>query len=102
MSRQPRNLTWILVAIVFLSFLAGLVNSVAPNSILILSGFFLLVGLIAFFTSLFILNNVRRSILISLGLVLFLILRYLGLHELTYIILLVACLTSLELFLRKQ
>lgn len=102
MQSKPHNLTWILIAIVFLSILAAYVNSFSPNSILLLVIFFLLVGAMTFFTSLFFLNNVRRAGLLSLGFSLLLILRYLNLREPIYLILLSASLLSLELLLRNK
>ena len=55
-------------------------------------------GSLAFYISV----HARRTILFTLGLVGFLGLRYAGLREPLYIILLVATLFSLELYLKNQ
>lgn len=101
-SKKSRNIWWIVAGISGLSGLGWFINTFAPNSFIVTLIFFLIV----FFTSvcffLFIFNNVRRAILLSLGVALFFFLRLLNLREPFYLILLLASIISLELYLRKR
>ena len=101
-SRQPRNIWWLIVAMCGLSALAWFVNTYSPNSWQFLFVFFSLVCFTSLFFLFYLLNNVRRSVLVSLGIILYLLLRYLNLRESIYLILLLTSLISLEVFLKKR
>jgi len=100
--KKPRNVWWLVAGIFGLSGLGWFINTFGPNSFVLILLFFLIV----FFTSLcfflFLLNNVRRAILLSLGVSLFFFLRLLNLREPFYIILLVASIVSLDVYFRKR
>ncbi len=100
--RRPRNAWWLLLGLIGISTIAWFVSTYPPEQPLHLVVFFLTMFLSSFFLFLFLLNNVRRSALVSLGVVLFLILRYLKLREPYYVVLLIASLISLEIALRKR
>lgn len=77
-------------------------NSFSPKSIGVLGIFFALLFTTSTSLSLYVLNNVRRSLLIGLGVAIFFLLRLLGLRDFIYPILLIASLASLELFFQKR
>ena len=89
-----------MLGLIGVSGTAWLINTYAPGQPVHLVVFFVAVFVSCFF--LFLLNNVRRSTLVSLGVVLYLILRYLNLRQSYYIVLLIASLASLEIALRKR
>jgi len=91
-----------LLGLIGVSGTAWLINTYAPGQPVHLVVFFVAVFVSCFFLFLFLLNNVRRSTLVSLGVVLYLILRYLNLRQSYYIVLLIASLASLEIALRKR
>ena len=86
--QTERNITWLLAGISGISLLAWLTNSYVPTlwSIII---FFVLLFTTTVTLTFFVLNHVRRSILVTLGITGLLFLR-------------VACLISLELYLNKR
>lgn len=100
--RRPRSIWWLVLGITSFSGFAWFVNSYEPNSWQLFTVFFLLIFVSCFWTLLYLVNNVRRSVLLSLGLTSYLLLRFLNLREPFYLILLIACLTSLELLLHKR
>lgn len=99
---NPRNIWWLVVAICGICVLAWFVNTYPPHSWQLFIVFFSLIFLTSLFLLLYLLNNVRRSLLLSTGLIVYLILQLLNLRELYYPILLLATLLSLELMLRKR
>lgn len=99
---NPRNIWWLIVAICGICVLAWFVNTYPPHSWQLFIVFFTLVFITSLFLLLYLINNVRRSILLSSGLSIFLLLRLLNLRELIYPLLLVASLLSLELLLTKR
>jgi len=102
MRRKPRNVLYLILGITGASVNAWFVNTYEPVSQWVIVLFFFLITSAAFFLLLFALNNVRRAVWGSAALVLFLLLRYLGLRHPGYILLLAATLVSLELSLQKR
>ena len=100
--KHPRSIWWLVLGITSFSVFAWFINSYEPNSWKLFVIFFVLISVSSCWTLLYCLNNVRRAILLSLGLTTYLILRSLNLREPLYLILLLACLTSLELLLTKR
>jgi len=101
--REPqRNITWLLVGISGISGLAWLTNTQNPANPIFLLLFFVILFFTAYSLTFFITNIVRRSLLVSGGVLVFFLLRYLGLREPLYIVLLVASLVSLELSSQKR
>ena len=100
--KRPRSVWWLVLGITSFSVFAWFVNSFEPISASKLALFFILICVSSFWTLLYLFNNVRRSVLLSLGATTYLLLRYLNLREPLYLILLLACLTSLELLLSKK
>ncbi len=94
---------WPLIgAISGLSFLGWFVNTFTPDSFPRLVLFFLIVAATTFYASLFFVKIVRRAAFVTIGVVIILILRLLGLREVWYVLLLIPCLISLEILLRVR
>ena len=102
MRRGKVNLWWLIAGISGLSGLGWFVNTFAPDQQLHRIAFFSIFLVSSFSLMQYILANMRQALLLSLGLTIFLLLRYLGLREMLYPLLLVACLISLELGLRRR
>lgn len=101
--RQKRRNSWFLLfGLIGLSGLGWYVNNVAPNSFQALLIFFVTFFLSSSLILLYFLNNVRRGLLLSVGIVTYLLLRLLNLREPLYVLLLIASLASLELYFKKR
>lgn len=97
-NQSPRRPIFLFFGFIGISVIGWLINTVRPTNISVIILFLFLI----FFTTLplfyFLLNNVRRSVLISTGIAIFLILRYVQLREPYYVLLLVLLLLSFEFF----
>lgn len=96
------NISWILICVAAISVLGWYTNTYTPDSVVKMGLFLVLIYSIVFFFVLFVLNNVRRAILSSSGVVIFLALRYLGLREIYFPLLLIAILILIDLYFSKQ
>jgi hypothetical protein len=91
-----RNILHLFLFLVFASALGWFINSYPPEAVWQFGTFYLLLGLAVFFLFQFIFHHVRRAVLGSVGLVTILILRSLNLRHPAYLLLLFACLVSVE------
>jgi len=93
---------WSLIAgITGLSVLGWFVNTYTPDNFWTIVLFFLIVAATTFFSSLFLLKIVRRASLLTLGVIVWLLLRLLGLRDWYYPALLLPVLISLEILFRS-
>lgn len=102
MNKPARNIWYLILGISGLSVLGWFVNTFTPDSFGEISLFFVIIAATTFFTSLFLLKIVRRAILVTLGIVVWLLLRLLGLRDWYYPVLLLPILISLEILLRTR
>jgi hypothetical protein len=102
MDRPKWNILWLIVGVCGVSVLGWFVNTFPPENILFLVLFFVIIATTVFFSSLFIFKIVRRAVLVTLGVVVWLTLRLLGLRELWYPLLLIPCLISLEILFQRR
>ncbi len=102
MDRPTRHIWHLIAGISGLSLLGWFVNTFPPENILLLVLFFVIIAITVFFSSLFMLKIVRRAVLVTLGVVIWLTLRLFGLRELWYPLLLIPCLISLEILFQKR
>lgn len=102
LQQTQHNVIWIIVGICSLSGLGWLINTLDPNYLQSLILFFTILFVTVFSITMFITNIVRRSVLLGSGVFVFFLLRFLGLREPVYIILLALSLVSLELYLQKR
>jgi hypothetical protein len=102
MHRPTRNIWWLIIGISGLSTLGWFANTFSPENIQLLVLFFIIIAVTTFSTALFLLKIVRRSVLVTLGVVVWLLLRMVGLRELWYPLLLILCLISLEILFQKR
>jgi len=93
---QERNFLHLFLFLVFASTLGWYINSYPPELLWQFGVFYLLFGIAILSLTHFILCNIRRSILITTGIILFLILRSFNLRHPLYVFLLLACLVSVE------
>ena len=102
MDRPKRNVLWLILGICGLSVLGWFVNTFQPENILLLILFFIIIAAVTFFSSLFLFKIVRRAVLVTIGVVIWLLLRLLGLRDWYYPVLLIPCLISLEILFQKR
>lgn len=102
MYRPRRSVGLLIVCISGISALAWFANTYTPDSWQTVITLFTLITVIITSLLLYFLNNVRHILIITGGIVVLLILRYWGLREIIYPMLLMAVLFSLELMLRKR
>ena len=93
---------WLILGICGLSVLGWFVNTYQPENILLLVLFFAIIAATVFFYSLFLLKIVRRAVLVTLFVVVWLLLHLFGLREPWYPLLLIPCLISLEILFQKR
>lgn len=101
-SARYRSVWWPIITISGISGLAWFANTYTPSSWQMIAIFFVLISVITTTILLYLLNNVRHVLLITGGALILLFLRLLGLREIIYLLLLVACLVSLEVLCRKR
>ncbi|MEK7544168.1 MAG: hypothetical protein AAB557_04820 [Patescibacteria group bacterium] len=100
---QPyRSVWWLFVGISGISALAWFINVHAPDSWQVMLLFFILITAIIISLLLYFIDAARHIFLITGGLLILLTLRFFGLREIIYPILLIASLLSVELLLRKR
>lgn len=102
MYHTRRSIWWLVIGITGIIGFAWFTNTYTPDSWQMIVIFFTLIIAILISLLLYFVNNVRHILLITGGLLILLVLRYLGLREIIYPLLLAASLLSLELMLRKR
>lgn len=102
MHRPKRNILWLILGMCGLSILGWFVNTFPPENVLLLILFFVIIAATSFFFSLFLFKIVRRAVLVTAGVIVWLTLRFLGLRNLWYPLLLIPCLISLEILFQKR
>ena len=100
--RVDHNYVWLVAGICGLSGIGWLVNTQDADQLHSQLLFFVTMATTACCISMFLLNNVRHSLFICVGVLGFFLLRYFGLRELLYPVLLLLCLFSLELSTQKR
>lgn len=93
---------WLIAALSGLSALGWLINTQEPDRPIIYFLFFSIIFCTTYSIAFFLTNIVRRSLIIASGVFGFFLLRFSGLREPIYIVLLASCLISLELYLQKR
>lgn len=102
MHRAHHDRRFLIFGIFGLAGLAVFAAKFAPISFQIIALFLLIFFLSVLCIAHYLINNVRRSIFISAGFTILLALRAVNLRDPLYIMLLLACLISLELLFRKR
>lgn len=97
MNSTPRNTAWLIVGIATLCAVGWLVNTTPPDSTFSVWMLFILITVAVYTISMFIFNRRRHAELITVGVVVLLLLRFIHLRHPLYIILLAAALLSIEL-----
>lgn len=102
MEKPERNIWHLIFGMSGLSVLGWFMSSFSPANFLFVALFFLIVAVMVFFSSLFVFKSARRAILVTIGVIVWLVLRLLGLREIWYPFLLVLCLISLEILFQRR
>ncbi len=93
---HARNPLILFFGITCLIALSAYVNVISPDSLVTIIGFFLLLGLSIGFLGFYALRKRRHALLLSFGVCLYLVLRFVGLKHPLYAVLLVASVIALE------
>lgn len=81
---------------------AAYVNIIAPDSLVSLLGFFVILGVASTSLGIYLFRHTRHAWLVSGGIVLYLILRLIGLKQPLYAVLLIASIIALEFLWKEQ
>lgn len=95
-TRTPRNPAMLFFGITGLILIAAYVNVVRPDTALYIAGFFILLLATLMCLGIYTLKNVRRAIMISSAVIIFLFLRIVDLRNPLYAVLLTASVIALE------
>jgi hypothetical protein len=99
---RKRNPLYLFLSFIFACGFGWFINAVSPDTFLMQCLFYVWVGLITLFFSLFVFANNRQALLITFSTMLYFFLRFLNLRHPFYLVLLVICLISIDLLLAKQ
>jgi len=93
---KERNINYLIFAIVALCGLAWFVNCISPDVLWLQAIFYVILGIITFCLSMFIFASNKEALLISIGTIIYFLLRSLNLRHPLYLILLIALLISIN------
>ena len=102
MKKQSGNIVWLINAVLGIGALGLIVNTANPSNSVSVILFICTVVIILYSLSYYLPMVVYRSFLVSGGIGGLLLLRYIGLREPVYVLLLICCLISLELLFQKS
>jgi len=104
MERRPkeRNPLLLFLGVTGLIVLFAYVNVVAPETLVHIIGFFLLLTVTVWFLGIYVFRHKRHAVLLVTGIAFYLALRYLGLKHPLYAVLLIASIAALELIRREK
>ena len=94
--KRERNPVLLCLGVSGLIGLSAYVNAFPPDSPFILAGFFSLLATSIGLMGAYVFRRTRHAVLLAVGLSLYLFLRYLGLRQVFYVILLIASIIALE------
>ena len=92
---QPRKKGLLLIGVLLSILLLGLIIFFSPNSPVLIGIFFILLFFSLFYLLCFALNNTKLSLLISVGLIIILLLRFFHLRHWLYPLLTIAIVVSI-------
>jgi len=95
-AKNPRNPFLLFLGLTGFIAITAYVNILSPDTVFTIGGFFVLLMLATELVSLYILQNARLATLLTLGITVYLGLRFLGLRQPMYAILLAASVIALE------
>jgi hypothetical protein len=101
-SHSQHNILWLIAGISGICGLGLTVNTFDPILPVPLMLFFISLSIIAFCFTMFLTNIVRRSLLVSGGVIVFFSLRFIGLREWYYVLLLVLSILLLEKYFNSS
>lgn len=96
LTHTTRNPALLFLGVTGLILIAAYINIVRPDTALYIAGFFILLLATLMCLGIYMLKNVRRTIMISSAVIVFLFLRIVGLRHPLYAVLLTASVIALE------
>jgi len=99
---KERNINYLIFTIIGLCGLAWFVNSVSPDLFWLQCIFYVALGIITFCVSMFVFASTKEARLISIGTIVYFLLRSLNLRHPLYLILLIAVLYSIAVYYNKR
>jgi hypothetical protein len=96
--QKPRKKTFLIISLISLFFNFIFINVFPPTNFFLILIFFILIGFFIFYLLLFIFKSPRRSLLITLGIILIFILRAIDLKHWLYPSLIIAINTIIEIY----
>jgi len=72
---------WFLASLIFISGLGAYVNLLSPQSTIAVAGLLLIIAGIIFCCGMFLTKSIRRALLYATGVIIYLTLRFIGLRE---------------------
>ncbi len=97
-----KHILWLLIGISGLCGLGWVINTIDPAQTGALVLFFCILFVTVYGFIFFLTRKKERALLWTIGIVLFFLLRFFGLREWLYPVLLIACLISLEILFQKR
>lgn len=99
---KQRNINYLIFAIVGLCALASFISIVPPETIIVQYIFYAILEIIMFCLSMFIFASKKEALLISIGSIVYFLLRFLNLRHPLYLILLISCCVSIQIMISKK
>ncbi len=99
---QPRKKSFLLISLALMCLLTEEIILIPPQGILAFVFFFLIFFGAFYYLLRFIFNNFRPALLVSIGLTLFVGLRFLGLHHWLYPLLIGAIIVTIEVYFQRK
>lgn len=99
---RERNINYLIFSVVGLCALASFISIVPPDTIAIQGIFYAVLGIILFCLSMFVFASKQEAIIITIGGIVYFLLRFLNLRHPLYLILLIACCISIQIMISKK
>lgn len=99
---RERNINYLIFSIIGLCGLAWFITGVSPDILWMQGIFYAALGIIMFCLGMFVFASKKEAFLISIGSIVYFILRSLNLRHPLYLLLLVAVLSSINVYYNKQ
>ena len=93
---------WFLTSLIFICGLGAYVNLLQPQTTIAVVGLLLIIAGIIFCFGMFITKSVKRAILYSTGVIIYLVLRFIGLREWYFLLLLSITVLSTDAYFTRK
>lgn len=100
--KKERNPALLFIGLSLLIITAAYINVTPPASLISLIGFFLLLSIVSTTLGFYLFHHMRHAVILSVGIIIWLILRLIGLRHPLYTVLLIASIIALEYLWKDQ